>query len=39
MSSKRAIPSPRKFLIASYKKETGETVRLTADDVREQLKN
>lgn len=38
MSSERVILSTRKFLIQSYKKEFGETVRLTAEDVREQLK-
>ena len=30
--------SARKFLVQSYKKEFGEIVRVTPDEVREQLK-
>lgn len=38
MSSERVVRSACKFLIQSYQREFGEIVRVTADDVREQLK-
>jgi hypothetical protein len=38
LSSERVIRAARRHLMQSYKKETGETVRLTSDDVKEQLK-
>ena len=38
LTSERVIRSARRHLMQSYKKETGEIVRLTAEDVREQLK-
>jgi hypothetical protein len=38
MSSERVIRSARRVLMQTYKKETGQTVKLTAEDVRETLK-